>query len=81
MQVVFLAQTVTPLPAVVVPESDAGVVDAAHSLDADVEVVHEDAAPCIEPLTHEEIVHRALFTLRLIEQNAARLDDAEDGGP
>jgi hypothetical protein len=80
MQVVFLAQTVTPLPAVVVPESDAGVVDAAHSLDAD---VHEDegADPCIESLTHQEIVHRALFTLRLIEQNAARLNDAEDGGP
>lgn len=73
MQVVFLAQAVTPLPLVVVPETDAGVVDASTS-DAHSEVVVEDEdalEPCTDSPTHEEIVNQALFTLRLIEETAS----------
>lgn len=63
MQVVFLAQTITPLPAVVVPETKTSAVDVTPATS--------------ETPTNQEIIDQALSTLRLIEQNAGRLADAE----
>lgn len=74
MQVVFLAQAVTPLPPVVTPIPDAGALHDAHVSDAAAEVVvveDADLEPCDDAPTQEEIIEQALFTLRRIEETAA----------
>ena len=74
MQVVFLAQAVTPLPPVVTSVPDAGALHDAHVSDAAVEVVvveDADLEPSVETPTQEEIIEQALLTLRLIEETAA----------
>ena len=74
MQVVFLAQAVTPLPPVVTPVPDAGAVHDVHVSDAAIEVVvveDADLEPSAEAPTQEEIIEQALLTLRLIEETTA----------
>lgn len=74
MQVVFLAQAVTPLPPVVTPAPDAGAAHDAHVSDAAVEIVvleDADLEPCDNVPTQEEIIEQALLTLRRIEETAA----------